>query len=134
MVPRELINLLVVTVNESACESCLKFCAEHAERCLFCKLSSKGWRTKIIINIVYSQVWYLAAVFIRDSFIRAISRFGIDSFVTWRKENDTRNTYARLMQRYMIRVMGNLASIIIQIDEPTINERLFALINKIYNI
>lgn len=139
LVPRELINPLVVTANESACGSCLKFCAEHAERCLFCKLSSKGclsWigfatrRAKIIINVVY-VVSLVSPGGIHPRFIyKAISRFEIDSFVT-RREKLTIG--ARICTReYIICVMRTLRSIIIQIDEPAINERLFALINITY--
>jgi hypothetical protein len=80
-----------------------------------------------------SRVSYLPAVFSPGlSFIWAISRLGIDSLVTLGERRETR-AYIRTRE-YIMRVVRTLRSIIIQADEPAINERLLSLINVTYVI
>jgi len=88
-------------------------------------------RAKIIINVVYVASFISPGGIHLGSFIRAISRLEIDSFVTRR----ARSVHAGIIgvrirtQGHINCVIRTLRSIIIQADELAINERLFSLIN-----
>jgi len=113
-------------------EAALSFVQDMQKYPLLCKtdLLNGACRTKLIINVVYVASFVSLGGIHPDSFIRAISRLEIDSFVTRQARGaHTGIISLRIRTRDYVRT---LRSIIIQADELAINERLFSLINVTY--
>lgn len=121
-------------------EAALSFVQDMQKYAVLCfakwiLLNGARW-AKIIINVVYVASFVSPGGIHPDSFIRAISRLEIDSFVTRR----ARGAHAGIIGvrirtwGYIKRAIRTPRSIIIQADELAINERLFSLINVTYEI
>lgn len=85
-------------------------------------------RAEIIINVVYVASFVSPSGIHPDSFIRAISRLGIDSFVTRQARGEHAGIIGvHIRTRGYIKCIRTLRSIIIQADE-----RAVVLIDKCY--